>query len=898
MGAISVNTPDPLPFKTTCPYCGVGCGVLATPCTPEHSAGNRPVSGDPAHPANRGRLCVKGASLHETTGPDGNLHHPRVLGSRVSWDRALDEVAGAIRQAMAQHGPDSVAFYLSGQLLTEDYYVANKLAKGFIGTPHVDTNSRLCMSSAVAAHKRAFGEDVVPGCYEDLELADLLVLAGSNAAWNHPVLYQRMKAAGRPGRRVVVIDPRRTATAELADLHLAIRPGTDTVLFNGLLVWLADTGAVDGAYVDAYCSGFDETLASARARVFAPENVAEACDIPTADVMSFYRWFAATPRTVTAFSQGINQSVAGTDKGNAIINCHLATGRVGKPGASPLSLTGQPNAMGGREVGGLANTLAAHMDYDTPGAREAVAQFWGTDRLPQAPGYKAVDLFDAVHRGEIKVLWIMGTNPAVSLPQSHRVREAIGRCPVVIVSDCVRHTDTTALADILLPARGWGEKEGTVTNSERCISRQRAFLPPAGEARADWQILTEVGRRLGYGKAFAWSSPAAVFREHARLSALDNHGTRQFNLSGLADLTDEAYDQLAPVQWPVTAEQPGGSKRLFGDARFSTPDGRARFIPVRATALDHTNASPEKMRLNTGRIRDQWHTMTRTARAPRLVQHRPEPFVDMHPDDLTTLGVTEGELVTLGNERGGRFTGRVRAEPGQRQGELFVPIHWSHQFTGEGLASALVSPVTDPVSGQPDSKNGLVTVTPLPVRWHARLLRRREASRGWQADYHTLVPQHHCNTWYLAGKQPEDWHRTITRWLGGAPDLVLEDSAAGTFRAARIRHGQLDGVLLVARDASHLPDTAWLASLFDGRELSRQERRGLLSARSVETEDIGAVVCSCFGIGEKQIAAAIGAGAGTVEALGKKLRCGTNCGSCLPELKESIEKQLVHASVD
>jgi assimilatory nitrate reductase catalytic subunit len=270
----------------------------------------------------------------------------------------------------------------------------------------------------------------------------------------------------------------------------------------------------------------------------------------------------------------------------------------------------------------------------------------------------------------------------------------------------------------------------------------------------------------------------------------------------------------------------------------------------------------------------------------------------MHPGDLTALGVTEGGLVTLGNERDGLFTGRVRAEPGQRQGEVFVPIHWSHQFTGEGLASALISPVTDPVSGQPDSKNGLVTVTPLPVRWHARLLRHREASRGWQADYHTLVPQQHCYTWYLAGKQPQNWHRTITRWLGGAPDLVLEDSAAGTFRAARIRHGQLDGVLLVARDASHLPDTAWLASLFDGRQLSRQERRGLLSARSVETEDIGAVVCSCFGVGEKQIAAAIGAGARTVEALGEKLRCGTNCGSCLPELKASIEKQLVHASVD
>ncbi|WP_372958043.1 molybdopterin-dependent oxidoreductase [Marinobacter sp.] len=891
MDAITVNTSDLLPLRTTCPYCGVGCGVLASPDWVERTVGCRPVSGDPAHPANTGRLCVKGASLHETTGSDSNLRFPRVLGARVNWNRALDEVTGAIREAMEHHGPGSVGFYLSGQLLTEDYYVANKLAKGFIGTPHVDTNSRLCMSSAVAAHKRAFGEDVVPGCYEDLELADLLVLAGSNTAWNHPVLYQRMKAADRPGRRVVVVDPRRTATAELADLHLAIRPGSDTLLFNGLLVWLADTGAVDDAWVSAHCNGFDDALASARVSAFAPQKVAEACDLTVDEVVTFYRWFAETPRSVTAFSQGINQSVAGTDKGNAIINCHLATGRVGKPGASPFSLTGQPNAMGGREVGGLANTLAAHMDYDTPGAWGAVAEFWGTDRLPQAPGHKAVDLFDAVHRGEIKVLWIMGTNPAVSLPDSERIREAMARCPMVIVSDCVSHTDTTALADILLPARGWGEKEGTVTNSERCISRQRAFLRPTGEARADWQILAEVGQRLGYREAFQWRSPAAVFREHARLSTLDNHGSRQFNLSGLMDITDEAYDLLEPTRWPITARQPGGSRRLFGDGRFSTPDGRARFIPVRATALDQTVARPGRMRLNTGRTRDQWHTMTRTVRAPRLVQHRPEPFVDMHPDDLSALGITEGELVTLGNERGGLFTGRVRAEPGQRQGEVFVPIHWSHQFTGRGLASALISPVTDPISGQPDSKNGLVTVTPLSARWHARLLRPRGASRGWQADYHTRVPQDHCDSWYLAGKQPEDWHRNITRWLGGAPDLVLEDSAAGTFRAARIRHGQLDGVLLVAREASHLPGTAWLASLFDGRELSRHERRGLLSARNVETEDIGAVVCSCFGTGEKQIAAAIRAGAGTVEALGEKLRCGTNCGSCIPELKAAIEKR-------
>ncbi|MFW5825258.1 MAG: molybdopterin-dependent oxidoreductase [Marinobacter sp.] len=886
-----MSNTDSHPLRTTCPYCGVGCGVMATPCGSDRSRGRIPVAGDPVHPANHGRLCVKGSSLHETTGTRGNLRQPRVLGSPASWDRALDEVAGAIRDAVETDGPESVAFYLSGQLLTEDYYAANKLAKGFIGTPHVDTNSRLCMSSAVAAHKRAFGEDVVPGCYEDLELADLLVLTGSNTAWNHPVLYQRMKAADRPGRKVVVIDPRRTATAELADLHLALKPGTDTVLFNGLLVWLADTGAVDEAYLKAHCSGFDEALQAARTSAFAPQKVAQVCDLPEQDVTTFYRWFAETSRSVTAFSQGVNQSSAGTDKGNAIINCHLATGRVGRPGAGPFSLTGQPNAMGGREVGGLANTLAAHMDYDSPGARERVGRFWGTDRLPEAPGHKAVDLFEAVHRGDIRVLWIMGTNPTVSLPGSQRVRAALEHCPVVIVSDCVAGTDTTAYADILLPAAGWGEKDGTVTNSERCVSRQRRFLPASGEARADWRILAGVGQRLGYQHAFGWASAADVFREHARLSALDNHGERQFNLGALSELSDQDYDGMAPRQWPVTDQYPQGQARLFTDGRFSTPDGRARLVPVQPALPDRVPESTGQVVVNTGRIRDQWHTMTRTARAPRLLQHRPEPFVDIHPRDLELLGVRAGELVRLvaGPDNEG-FLGRARAEPGQRRGEVFVPIHWNRRFSRQALASMLIPPVTDPLSGQPESKYAVVSVTPARAAWHARLVRPFEAPGGWQADYWTRVPQAHCDVWHAAGHKPVAWQRQVTRWLGGVPELVMEDAATGTYRAALLRNGRLEGVLLVARDATDLPDTAWLSSLFDGRTLSRQERRGLLSARDVAMEDIGAVVCSCFGVGERQIEAAIRAGADNVDALGRQLRCGTNCGSCLPELKACLEQ--------
>ncbi|SFR66861.1 assimilatory nitrate reductase catalytic subunit [Marinobacter daqiaonensis] len=869
--------------RTTCPYCGVGCGVVA----PGRSlSAGALVAGDQDHPANYGRLCVKGASLHETTAVDGHMMYPRLHGRRVTWERALDEVAGAIRASVDAHGPESVAFYLSGQLLTEDYYVANKLAKGFIGTPHVDTNSRLCMASAVAAHKRAFGEDVVPGCYEDLELADLLVLTGSNAAWNHPVLYQRMKAAGRPGRRVVVIDPRRTATAELADLHLALRPGSDAILFNGLLVWLADTGALDQDYVRNHCRGLGEAMASARVSGFAPSKVADLCDLPEQDVVRFYRWFAENPRTVTAFSQGVNQSSTGTDKANAIINCHLATGRVGKPGASPFSLTGQPNAMGGREVGGLANTLAAHLDYDTPGGPEQVAEFWGTGQIPPGPGLKAVELFRAVSEGRIKVLWIMGTNPAVSLPDSGLVRQALKACPVVIASDCIALTDTNALADILLPAQGWGEKDGTVTNSERRISRQRRFLPAVGEARADWWMLAEVGRLLGHGDAFAWPDVASVFREHAQLSAIAGSTGRQFSLSALAGISDEGYEALEPVQWPVTTDYPHGRARLFGDGRFSTPDGKACLVPIEGRLPEAEPDLRWPMIVNTGRIRDQWHTMTRTARSSRLVQHRQEPFIDLHPEDARRYGLSPGDLARLeGPGSMGGYVGKVRSEPGQRPGEVFVPIHWNRQFTPAGLASDLIRPVTDPVSGQPESKYGVVHLTRITTLWHGRLIRPGNAPRGWQADYWCRVPQDHCDSWWVAGSGPVSWPREVARWLGGAPDLVLEDAARGTYRAARLVEGRLQGILLVEREAALLPDAGWLIGLFDGRVLSMGERRGLLSARDVEVKDVGPVVCSCFGVGERQIEAAIRSGAGDVEALGRALKCGTNCGSCVPELK-------------
>jgi assimilatory nitrate reductase catalytic subunit len=891
-----VSGPDAV-VATTCPYCGVGCGVMArrgAGAQEDSKVEPRPVEGDRHHPASFGRLCVKGTNLHETIGPGGRLLNARVKGQRVALAEALDSVAERIRLSIEQYGPESVAFYLSGQLLTEDYYVANKLAKGFIRTPHVDTNSRLCMSSAVAAHKRAFGADVVPGCYEDLELADLLVLMGSNAAWNHPVLYQRMKAAARDGRRVVVIDPRRTATSELADLHLTLRPGTDTILFNGLLVWLADHNALDHDYLSRYCGGLDEALASAREAAPDVASVATACDLASDDVATFYRWFAETPRTVTGFSQGANQSVAGTDKGNAIINCHLATGRVGKPGASPFSLTGQPNAMGGREVGGLANTLAAHMDYQTPGARERVAGFWQCGSVPEGPGLKAVDMFDAVLQGKIRVLWIMATNPAVSLPDSARVREALKRCDTVIVSDCVDRTDTSALADIVLPAAGWGEKDGTVTNSERRISRQRAFLPLPGEARPDWWLVSQVGVRLGHADAFGYRGPRDIFCEHAALTALDNHGSRPLDLSGLATLDQQAYDQLDPIQWPVDPQ--GRSRaRLFGEGGFATPDGRARLVPVGTVLPVNRPAGPGEFVVNTGRIRDQWHTMTRTARSPRLLAHREEPFVEMHPQDMARSGLEDADLAELSGAQG-RFVGRVRASEGQRAGEVFVPIHWNRQFSGEAVASQLIAPVTDPVSGQPESKHGVARINRYPARWHGRLMVRRDRPRRWRAGYWSHVPLADCDSWWLADVERPDWSRDVIDFLGGRPQLMMQDVAQGRFRAARLVDNRLEAILLVDDRPERLPDIAWLASCFGLQALEEHQRRGLLSGKDLQAEDIGKVVCSCFGVGDKQITAAVEDGCDTVGALGDKLQCGTNCGSCIPELKTLIDASVTEPS--
>ena len=846
-----LNAPETI--RTTCPYCGVGCGVLATVA----KSGEAQISGDPQHPANLGRLCSKGAALAETLGSEGRLLHPVVDSEQVSWDAALDRVADGFGQVIRQYGPDAVAFYVSGQLLTEDYYVANKLMKGFIGSANIDTNSRLCMSTAVAAHKRTFGADAVPVCYEDIEGADLVVIVGSNYAWTHPVLYQRLAAAKkvRPEMRVVVVDPRRTATCDIADLHLSIAPGTDAYLFNGLLHHLRREDALDLAYVEAHVEGFAAAFEAARAVSSIP-NVAQVCSVAETDVGEFFRLFARTERCVTVFSQGVNQSSSGVDKANAIINVHLATGRIGRPGMGPFSVTGQPNAMGGREVGGLANQLAAHLDFSDAASVDLVARFWNAPNLAQEPGLKAVDMFRAIADGKIKAVWIMGTNPVVSMPDADRVRAALMGCELVVVSDCVEHTDTTACADILLPASGWGEKDGTVTNSERRISRQRSFMPATGEARPDWWIITQVAHRMGFCEAFAYTKPAQIFREHARLSGFENQGhgqarfplpnpdgttshstkpasgqvagylpqvgegateslrenkiIRAFDISALGDLNDTHYDSLQPLQWPLDAQSPKGTQRLFGDGKFHTPSGKARMIAVIPRFPAVATDADFPLVLNTGRIRDQWHTMTRTGKVPRLNAHQFEPFVQVHAADAQTHRLQDGGLARL-SSRQGSMLARIQVSEDQRHGSVFVPMHWNDAFARSARVDALVAPITDPISGQPESKHTPVRVEPYRAVWQGFVLSR---SRLDLKDAGYCACSQGAGYWRheVAGEQlPEDWRAWAEAVLPDSGDWIeYRDAAMGRYRAACLQDGCLQAVFFIAAD-QRLPQREWQA---------------------------------------------------------------------------------------
>ena len=867
----------PSAVRTTCPYCGVGCGVRVD--------GDGSIAGDPAHPANHGRLCSKGSALGETLGLEDRLLHPYTHGRRAGWDETLDLIAHRFTDTIERHGPGSVAFYVSGQFLTEDYYVANKLMKGFLGSAAIDTNSRLCMASSVAGHRRAFGEDIVPGCYEDFELADLVVLSGSNTAWCHPILYQRLTAAAaaRHGK-VVVIDPRRTATCSDAALHLPLKPGTDVLLWNGLLAHLARSGALDCAFIEQHTKGFDASVAAAVSDAHDVATVAAGCGLDEADVRTFYDWFANTPRTVSAYSQGVNQSSHGTDKVNAILNCHLATGRIGKPGMGPFSLTGQPNAMGGREVGGLANQLAAHMGFENADDIDRVRRFWNAPRMATQAGPKAVDMFEAVASGRIKAIWIAATNPAVSMPNAARVREGLARCPLVIVSDVVGNTDTAKYAHILLPAAAWGEKSGTVTNSERRISRQRAFRAPPGEAKPDWWAFAEVGRRMGFDAAFAFKSDADVFREHARLSAFENDGARLFNLAGLATIDDDDYRTMRPTQWPV--QQGVAADRLLADGHFPTPDGRARFVAVRQEGVAYAPSSSHPLRLNTGRARDQWHTMAQTGRSVRLARHAPEPTVDVHPDDAADHRLTNGGLARIASAWGTAIA-RVRISADQSRGSVFLPMHWSDAASAHCVVGKLVNPATDPYSGQPELKHTPVGVAPIDVATTGFLLTRQRLQP--REFYWTRARVDGGYVLELADVDqtaPDRWVELIGT---GGEIVEFSDRRRGIVRLARIEDGQVAACLFAGPPGS-LPTREWLLQQFAAPALDDGARTTLLIARAAEPqEDRGRIVCSCFEVGINRIVAAIRDHALTdATAVGHHLRAGTNCGSCLPELRTIV----------
>lgn len=884
--------------RSTCPYCGVGCGVIAQP----DGRGGANIIGDPNHPANFGRLCSKGSALGETFAKATRLLSPQIGGKDVTWDAALDHVAEHMASIREAHGPNAIAFYLSGQLLTEDYYVANKFAKGFIGTPHVDTNSRLCMASSVAGHKRAFGADIVPGNYEDLEQADLVVLIGSNTAWCHPILYQRIqKARTARGTKVVNIDPRKTATSEGADLHLSIGSGADTCLWNGLLVWLADNAAVDRTYVENHTIGFAEALANARASAGSIDKVALQTGLSADEIQAFYELWTSSHRVVSCYSQGVNQSISGTDKVNAIINCHLATGRIAKPGAGPFSLTGQPNAMGGREVGGLANMLAAHMGFSKE-ERTIVGNFWNAPNLVSGEGYKAVAMFEAIARGEIKALWVIGTNPAVSLPNADDARAALGKLDLLVVSEVVRATDTLTENAVRLPAQGWGEKNGTVTNSERRISRQRAFLEPIGDARPDWWMLSRVAERFGWREQFAYTSAADIFGEHAALTAYVNGGSRVLNLAGLAALSTQDYDELEPVQWPVGNKRLGTS-RLFADGRFATSDGRARFVSIARTSATDAPSDAWPYLLNTGRIRDQWHTMTRTGLVARLAGHISEPFAEIHPADAGTLGITDKGLVRIESQNGSAILRAVvtdRITPGN----VFAPIHWSAENSSAGRIGAITHAVVDRVSGQPDSKATPVRLSPVEARYTGYVLSTSvtvaDELRHCDVVYwsRAVIPNGMITTFAIDA--PAQNARAIAQaLLPAGVRMTFSDENAGHMRTAAIVNGSVEGVVMLF-DGPSEPAGEWLKTLLKRNDLTVQERRGLLAGRmprGAGSED-GPVVCVCHQVSATTISAAIAKGCASVDAIGKSCQAGTNCGSCLPEINRMLRavQQSGHAA--
>nr|WP_145552573.1 nitrate reductase [Variovorax boronicumulans] len=913
--------------RSTCPYCGVGCGVVIASRDGQITG----VRGDPEHPANFGRLCTKGSTLHLTATPEvtrqTRLLQPMQRAARgaapqpIGWDAALDSAAARFASVITAHGPDAVGFYLSGQLLTEDYYVFNKLAKGLIGTNNLDTNSRLCMSSAVAGYKQTLGADAPPACYDDLQHTDCLFIVGSNTAWAHPILFRRIEDAKRanPALRIVVVDPRRTDTCEIADLHLALEPGTDVMLFHGMLHLMLREGWTQPAYIAAHTSGFDAL--SALVRKCTPERVAAVCGIAQDALLQATRLFATSPATLSLYCMGVNQSSSGTAKNAALINLHLATAQIGRPGAGPFSLTGQPNAMGGREVGGLSNLLPAHRDLANAAHRAEVAAFWGVEQIPAQPGKSAIEMFQAAADGEIRALWIACTNPAQSMPDQATVRRALQRAQFVVVQEAFASTATCTFADLLLPATTWGEKDGTVTNSERRISRVRAAVPPSGMARHDWRIAADfacrLAERLGRGAGlFPYETPEAVWNEHRETTR-----GRDLDITGM----DYAMLEASPQQWPLPAGATQGKARLYEDGRFATADGRARFVATPYQAVAEPRGDHYPFSLNTGRLRDQWHGMSRTGTLGRLFGHVPGPMVQMHAQDMARHRLADGDLVQVSSRRGSIVVPVVAsAELGPSQ--AFMAMHWGPEYlggrnsAGTALAgvNALTSPQHCPVSKQPELKHTAVKILKAELPWsllamawlpdgealHARAQLRALADA---LAFVSCVPfgatgngTGHTGVLLRAADHAapdSDLLAQIEQVLGlsGLDTLRYADPRRGQRRAVRLQRdgaaAHVVGVLLAGDTRAE----AWLRALLQDRLPAQDFGRQLLSFQAKAPAGVqsrGKIVCSCFGVSESAIRDRLGQCRGSGEqrlaALQGALQCGTNCGSCVPELKRMV----------
>jgi len=917
--------------RSTCPYCGVGCGVIIESDGPRITG----VRGDPDHPANFGRLCSKGSTLH-LTASDAITRQVRLLQPMqrltrdaapqpLGWDAAMTGAADRLAGIVQAHGPDAVGFYISGQLLTEDYYVFNKLAKGLLGTNNVDTNSRLCMSSAVAGYKATLGADAPPACYDDLNHAHTIFVTGANPAWAHPILFRRLEDARRanPAQKLIVADPRRTETAAMADLHLPLLPGSDVALMHGMLHLMLWEGWTDTGYINAHTSGFDAL--KARVRDFTPKETARITGLNEADILQAARWFATSPATLSLYCQGLNQSSSGTAKNAALINLHLATGQIGKPGAGPFSLTGQPNAMGGREVGGLANLLSAHRDLANPAHRAEVAALWGLDKqgrdVPAKPGLSAVEMFQAAADGQVKALWIACTNPAQSMPDQATVRAALARAEFVVLQEAFLSTATARYADLLLPATTWGEKDGTVTNSERRISRVRPAIAAPGEARHDWAIAVDLAQRLetrlrpGAPTLFPYPDAESVWLEH-------RESTRGRDL----DITGLSYGLLqtqGPQQWPMPDGAAQGRARLYEDGVFATADGKARFFDTPFVPLAEPRDARYPFSLTTGRLRDQWHGMSRTGTVGRLFGHAPEPLVDLHPQDMQRLGLKAGDLVHLSSRRGSIVL-PAQGSDSVAPAQAHVAMHWGDELLGGASASgramagvnALTTGAYCPISKQPELKHTAVKVLKAELPWRllaaawlteaqALQVRQQLVALMPRFAFASVVPFGHSDHGVLLraaadAPPPAELLAEVEALFGLGPDrkdaLRYEDKRRGQRRSMGLLQQGTDMRLQAFVLAGDTSAEAWVKALLQDGLPAQTYGRLLLSPNATPPLALaprGAQVCSCFNVTEPAINTALAGCHGTPEqrlaSLQQQLKCGTNCGSCLPALKRLVQ---------